>query len=190
MYLILGNWSIGDQKKCSTKTGPMPWAFSGEEPRARPFRRLRLWKCFAVRLRFDSTSQVPGADRNSGRRDFRWQIAVLSTAVDDSRSRQIESLRGSASHPSDRATQRNAAQPGGCIGEPSLLPHGHAADRKQEHRALPATRMWGFGLSSPGPTFETRSNQGLIVEWVNELPRRHFLPVSILSLYLYLGSRC
>jgi spore coat protein A, manganese oxidase len=45
------------------------------------------------------------------------------------------------------------------------------------HRDLPATRMRGFGLSSPGPTFETRSNQGLIVEWVNELPRRHFLPI-------------
>jgi hypothetical protein len=45
------------------------------------------------------------------------------------------------------------------------------------HRDLPATRMWGFGLSSPGPTFETRSNQGLIVQWVNELPRRHFLPI-------------
>jgi spore coat protein A len=31
--------------------------------------------------------------------------------------------------------------------------------------------------ASPGPTFETRSNQGLIVEWVNELPERHFLPI-------------
>jgi spore coat protein A, manganese oxidase len=45
------------------------------------------------------------------------------------------------------------------------------------HRDLPATRVWGFGSSSPGPTFETRSNQGLIVEWVNELPPRHFLPI-------------
>ena len=45
------------------------------------------------------------------------------------------------------------------------------------HRDLPATRMWGFGSSSPGPTFETRSNHGLIVEWVNELPQRHFLPI-------------
>jgi spore coat protein A len=45
------------------------------------------------------------------------------------------------------------------------------------HRDLPPTRMWGFGSSSPGPTFETRSNHGLIVEWVNELPQRHFLPI-------------
>jgi spore coat protein A len=33
------------------------------------------------------------------------------------------------------------------------------------HRDLPATRVWGFGSSSPGPTFETRSAEGLLVEW-------------------------
>ena len=60
------------------------------------------------------------------------------------------------------------------------LPYYRMAMRQIEskvHRDLPATRMWGFGPSSPGPTFETRSNQGLIVEWVNELPTRHFLPI-------------
>jgi spore coat protein A, manganese oxidase len=50
------------------------------------------------------------------------------------------------------------------------------------HRDLPPTRMWGFysaatGISSPGPVFETRSGEGLLVEWVNELPNRHLLPV-------------
>ncbi len=60
------------------------------------------------------------------------------------------------------------------------LPYYRMAMRPIEskvHRDLPATRMWGFGSSSPGPTFETRSNHGLIVEWVNELPQRHFLPI-------------
>jgi spore coat protein A, manganese oxidase len=47
----------------------------------------------------------------------------------------------------------------------------------QVHRDLPATHLWGFDASSPGPTFETRSNQGLIVEWVNNLPGKHFLPI-------------
>jgi spore coat protein A, manganese oxidase len=47
----------------------------------------------------------------------------------------------------------------------------------QVHRDLPATRLWGFGTSSPGPTLETRSNQGLLVEWANELPSKHFLPI-------------
>ena len=45
------------------------------------------------------------------------------------------------------------------------------------HRDMKPTRFWGFGSSSPGPTLETRSGQGLLVEWVNELPATHFLPI-------------
>jgi len=45
------------------------------------------------------------------------------------------------------------------------------------HRDLPPTRQWGYDASVPGPTFETRAGQGLLVEWVNRLPRKHFLPV-------------
>jgi spore coat protein A len=45
------------------------------------------------------------------------------------------------------------------------------------HRDLPPTRMWGYNSMWPGPTFETRSGQGLLIEWVNELPGRHFLPI-------------
>jgi spore coat protein A, manganese oxidase len=76
------------------------------------------------------------------------------------------------------------AQPAGTRPSPEdpsiKLPYYRMAMRQIEskvHRDLPATRMWGFGPSSPGPTFETRNNQGLIVEWVNELPTRHFLPI-------------
>jgi spore coat protein A len=47
----------------------------------------------------------------------------------------------------------------------------------QVHRDLKPTRQWGYGGSSPGPTFETRSGQGVLVEWVNELPGSHFLPI-------------
>src|SRR3984885_11892218 len=45
------------------------------------------------------------------------------------------------------------------------------------HRDMKPTRLWGFGSSSPGPTLETRSGQGLLVEWANELPAAHFLPI-------------
>jgi spore coat protein A len=45
------------------------------------------------------------------------------------------------------------------------------------HRDLPATRMWSFEDGFPGPTLEMQSGQGAIVEWANELPRRHFLPI-------------
>ncbi len=45
------------------------------------------------------------------------------------------------------------------------------------HRDLPPTRVWGFDNCSPGPTFETRSGEALLVEWANELPEKHFLPI-------------
>jgi spore coat protein A len=49
------------------------------------------------------------------------------------------------------------------------------------HRDLPATRLWTYGAAQggnwPGPTIETRSGQGLTVEWANELPGKHFLPI-------------
>src|SRR5882724_1474017 len=45
------------------------------------------------------------------------------------------------------------------------------------HRDLKPTRLWGYAGSSPGPTFETRSGQGLLVEWVNQLPSEHFLTI-------------
>src|SRR5579871_828183 len=62
----------------------------------------------------------------------------------------------------------------------SKVPYYRVAMRQQEqklHRDLPPTRLWCYGGSSPGPTFETRRGQGLLVEWVNELPERHYLPI-------------
>jgi spore coat protein A len=45
------------------------------------------------------------------------------------------------------------------------------------HRDVPPTRCWGFRGGSPGPTIETRSDEGLLVEWANNLPTEHFLPI-------------
>jgi spore coat protein A len=45
------------------------------------------------------------------------------------------------------------------------------------HPQIPATRFWAYGNSVPGPTIETRSGQGVLVEWPNELPLHHFLPI-------------
>jgi len=45
------------------------------------------------------------------------------------------------------------------------------------HPELRPTRMWGIESASPGPTLETQSGQGMFVEWANELPNSHFLPV-------------
>jgi spore coat protein A, manganese oxidase len=45
------------------------------------------------------------------------------------------------------------------------------------HRDLRPTRIWGFGSQSPGPTFDVRGGQEILVEWSNELPDKHFLPI-------------
>lgn len=66
-------------------------------------------------------------------------------------------------------------------GQPSLrVPYCRLAMREftsKVHRDLKPTRMWGFDAASPGPTLETRSGEGLLVEWVNGLPHSHFLPI-------------
>jgi spore coat protein A, manganese oxidase len=76
------------------------------------------------------------------------------------------------------------AQPSGFRPSPvdpaQKLPYYHMPMRQFEskvHRDMKATRLWGYAASSPGPTFETRSGQGVLVEWANELPDAHFLPI-------------
>jgi spore coat protein A len=45
------------------------------------------------------------------------------------------------------------------------------------HRDLRPTRQWGYGAATPGPIFETKKREPVMVEWVNSLPSRHFLPI-------------
>jgi spore coat protein A, manganese oxidase len=45
------------------------------------------------------------------------------------------------------------------------------------HRNVPPTTFWGYEGMFPGPVFEARSGQPLMVEWVNELPLQHLLPI-------------
>jgi spore coat protein A, manganese oxidase len=45
------------------------------------------------------------------------------------------------------------------------------------HRDLKPTQIWGFGGSFPGPTIETRSGEGLLVDWINDLPKEHLFPI-------------
>lgn len=45
------------------------------------------------------------------------------------------------------------------------------------HRDLPATPMWGYNGLSPGPTIDTMRGEPLLVDWINALPARHFLPI-------------
>jgi len=42
---------------------------------------------------------------------------------------------------------------------------------------LPATTVWGYEGSFPGPTIEARRNKPVAVKWINELPLQHLFPV-------------
>ncbi len=49
--------------------------------------------------------------------------------------------------------------------------------RQKVHRDLPPTSLWGYNGMWPGPTFEVRRGQALSVNWTNQLPTKHFLPI-------------
>jgi spore coat protein A len=60
------------------------------------------------------------------------------------------------------------------------VPYYRLAARPLEtkvHRDMKPTRWWALGGSVPGPTIETRSGLGVLIEWANELPLQHFLPI-------------
>jgi spore coat protein A len=51
------------------------------------------------------------------------------------------------------------------------------AFRQKVHRDLPPTTVWGYNGTWPGPTVEVRRDQPISITWINNLPRRHFLPL-------------
>ena len=61
-----------------------------------------------------------------------------------------------------------------------MLPYYRIAMRPlsyKVHRDMNPTQMWGYRENFPGPTLEARSGAGMLVEWANELPASHFLPI-------------
>ena len=60
------------------------------------------------------------------------------------------------------------------------VPYYRLAMRQFENKVHPGmnpTRFWGFDSSFPGPTIESQRGKGMLVEWANELPTSHFLPI-------------
>jgi spore coat protein A, manganese oxidase len=49
--------------------------------------------------------------------------------------------------------------------------------QQQLHRDLPPTTVWGFQGSYPGPTIEARTDHPIVVQWINNLPTKHLLPI-------------
>ncbi|HTX75207.1 MAG TPA: multicopper oxidase [Terracidiphilus sp.] len=76
------------------------------------------------------------------------------------------------------------AQPAGKRPDPSnpaeKLPFYRMAMSEFEsrvHRDLEPAHMWGFNGVSPGPVIDVRTGRGVLVEWANELPRRHLFTI-------------
>jgi len=76
------------------------------------------------------------------------------------------------------------AKPQGVRPSPSspkvTLPYYRLAAQATElkvHRDLKPTRFWSYGGCVPGPSLETRSGAGVLIEWANDLPQQHFLPI-------------
>jgi len=60
------------------------------------------------------------------------------------------------------------------------IPHYRISMREfqaKAHRDMPATTMWGYDGTSPGPVIEVRSGAPIRVDWINSLPSRHLFPV-------------
>jgi spore coat protein A len=60
------------------------------------------------------------------------------------------------------------------------VPYYRVAMRRVEvkvHRDLPPSSVWSYGSSAPGPTISPRKGQPVLIEWVNNLPGQHFLPI-------------
>ena len=49
--------------------------------------------------------------------------------------------------------------------------------QQKVHRDLPATTVWGYNGSWPGPTIEAQSGQSLNINWISKLPATHLLPI-------------
>ncbi len=46
------------------------------------------------------------------------------------------------------------------------------------HRDLPASQIWSYGSSGAPVLFESRKDEGVLIDWWNELPDKHFLPLN------------
>ena len=61
------------------------------------------------------------------------------------------------------------------------IPYHRIVMRRVEvkvHRDLPPCSIWSYGSGTPiSPTIEARKGQPLLIEWVNNLPAQHFLPI-------------
>ena len=130
------------------------------------------------------------------RRDFLQRSSLLATTLAAGKSGLLDAMAQSVATMAPALDVNTLAQFVGPLSIPEIAkPQGRRpspTDAKlnvpfyriqaqpiasKVHRDLPPTKFWSFGSSTPGLTFETRSGEPLLVEWVNALPNEHFLPL-------------
>ncbi len=65
----------------------------------------------------------------------------------------------------------------GATDAPYYPVHVRAIESKL-HRDLPPSRLWGYGATSAPVLFEARSGEGVLIDWMNELPQTHVLTLN------------
>jgi spore coat protein A len=141
-------------------------------------------------LGFKSTTSEEVSPVFISRRQLLRHSAVMASARLAAQTKQPQTIARPALDPAsltpfvDPLPTLSVAQPSGRRPSPvdskSQVPYYRLAMRQFEykvHRDMKPTRCWGIGSSSPGPTLETQSGAGMLVEWANELPQSHFLPI-------------
>jgi spore coat protein A len=62
-------------------------------------------------------------------------------------------------------------------GQPHTLRVAMREVQAKYHRDVPASRFWSYGDGALASMIEVRARQPVQIEWVNNLPPKHFLPV-------------
>ncbi len=143
---------------------------------------------------------MSGRRSGSSRREFLHQSSVLLAGF-AAAPRGIFRADGSSSHLQNQMPKKllnldslehfvdllpipRIARPAGTRPHPeqssAKIPYYRMAMRQVEnkiHRDVKPTRCWGYGDTSPGPIIEARNGEPIFVEWANELPTAHFLPI-------------
>jgi spore coat protein A, manganese oxidase len=77
----------------------------------------------------------------------------------------------------------NVVSPAGTVGGATFYQLEMTQFSQQLHSQIPATTVWGYNGTYPGPTFEVRRGELVKVDWINNLrdgsggPLPHLLPV-------------
>jgi spore coat protein A, manganese oxidase len=128
-------------------------------------RFLRKFTSLTAGLAFHQAELFPASVHDMGKEPTAFDPGTLTKFVDPLPIPPIARPNGTRPSPADPKLQR---------------PYYRIPIREfqaKAHRNMRPTRWWGYGGTVPGPTFETRSGSGLTVEWFNELPAQHFLPI-------------